>query len=91
MTLSSTTTNSIKIDMTYGDYSTRSYTLPMQDMSSEGISAAKAQIRAINTATQDSLSSVHKTFVSEDGYGLERITDAVIITKTEEVLYNVQS
>ena len=83
------TKNSIKIKLIYGDYSERTYSMdcpvePNQDL----VTYMKARINAFNAAASSPVSSVAQTFVSEAGAGTTGISEAVIETQTEEVIYN---
>lgn len=81
------TTNTIQLELTYTDYSTRTYKIPLSSYTSEGIAAAKTAIRNFNTAAGTADSSVQQTFLSEDGANVARISDATVINRTEEVIY----
>ncbi len=78
-----TTTQTIKLTMTYDDYTERSYTTKWQ-----GNTDIANRIKAFNTAAADPQSSVSQTFLSENGAGPTAITDATTIIKTEEEIYH---
>lgn len=87
--MSSTTTNTINVKLTYSDYTDRTYKIPVRgEMSQETYNAAKEQIRAFNTAAANVGSSVKQTFVSVNGQPVTGITDATLVTTEEEVIYN---
>lgn len=81
------TTNTIQLELTYTDYSTRTYKIPLAEYTSEGIATAKTAIRNFNTAASTAGSSVQQTFLSEDGAAVARISDATVVNRTEEVIY----
>lgn len=82
----STTTRIIQIEMTYGDYSTRNYKIPMTDEATA--TTAREQIAAFNEAASVSGSSIANTFISENESPVVRISSGTIIQTTEEVLYS---
>lgn len=84
----STTTNTIQLEISYTDYSERTYKIPYKRDISEGTEATKTAIRAFNTAAADSNSAVAQTFLSNTGAPAASITSATLVKKTEEVIYN---
>lgn len=78
-----TTTQTIKLTMTYDDYTERNYTTTWQ-----GNTDIANRIKAFNAAAADPQSSVSQTFLSENGAGPTAITDATTIIKTEEEIYH---
>lgn len=83
------TTNDYKIEleMTYTDYTTRKYKIPI-DLEREGADTLpKTAIQAFNAAASDSSSSVAQTFLSNNGAAVANISAATIIMRTEEVIY----
>lgn len=83
------TTNTIQVELTYTDYDTRTYKIPFQSYTAEGVENAKNKIRAFNTAAATSDSAVQQTFLSNDGARVARISGATLISRNEEVLYSV--
>lgn len=79
----SETTRTLKLTLTYGDYTERNYNIAWQN------NADVAQkVKAFNTAAQNSESTVAQTFLSENGAAPTAITAATTIVKTEEVIYS---
>lgn len=78
-----TTTQTIKLTMTYADYTERNYTTAWQ-----GNTDIANRIKAFNAAAADPQSTVSKTFLSENGAAPTAITDATTIVKTEEEIYH---
>lgn len=78
-----TTTSTIRLKITYADYTERNYTTAWQ-----GNTDIATRIRAFNTAAADPQSSVSQTFLSENGAGPTAITEATTIVKTEEEIYH---
>lgn len=85
--MATVTTKTINVELTYGDYTTRTYKIPV-DGEGDIFTPAKTQIRAFNTAAADPTSSVYQTFVSKDGAHVASITDASVIFRTEEDIYH---
>lgn len=79
-------TKTIRTTLTYADGTTRTYTLPTSESATAQI--AKERIAAFNTAAATGTSDVNKTFVSDLGQSVAAITEAEIVTKTEEVIYS---
>lgn len=87
--MSSTITNTFNTELTYSDYTSRTYKVPVKgEMSQEIYDAAKAQIRAFNTAAQNPASSVAQTFVSDNGNPVVSISEVTLVTREEEVIYS---
>lgn len=84
----STTTNTIELELAYTDHSERTYKIPFQNLSQEGVEASRQAIRDFNTAAADATSAVAQTFLSNDGFPVARIMTAVIINKVEDVIYS---
>lgn len=84
-----TTTRTVQLEVTYGDYTTRNYKVPWQE--GVAVEAVIRQIQAFNTAAATEGSSVKQTFLSESGTAISGITDATTIVKMEEVLYSAQN
>lgn len=80
------TTTTINVELTYTDYSTRTYKIPTPEPPEE-TTAIKTAIRNFNTAAQTENSSVRQTFLSENGNPVASINQATIVTREEEVLY----
>ena len=83
------TKNSIKIKLIYGDYTERTYSMdcpvePNQDL----VTYMKERINAFNTAANTADSTVQQTFISDNGSPTTGVSEAVIETQTEEVIYN---
>lgn len=78
--------HSVRITMTYTDYSERTYNLPTEFV--QQAESVKPKIQAFNTAAAIASSDVAKTFVSENGAPVSRITGAEIVTVEEQVVYN---
>lgn len=83
--MAATTTQTINLELTYKDYTTRTYKVPLQTGAE---TQAKAKIRAFNTAAENDASSVAQTFVSNDGSAVAGITAATIVYRTEEEIYH---
>lgn len=82
----SVTTYKIKLTMSYADYGTRSYTLPVY--TAPNSTNVKSAIAAFNAAANTAESDVAKTFISDYGAAPIGITEAEIDTITEEVIYS---
>lgn len=72
--------------MKYTDYSERTYSLPTEYVQQS--TTVKTKIQAFNTAAAIASSDVAKTFLSENGAPVSAITNAEIVTVTEEVVYS---
>lgn len=79
-------TKTIRTTLVYEDATTRTYSLP----ASQNITAAlaKSRVAAFNAAAATGTSDVNKTFISDTGQTVTQISEAEIVTKTEEVIYN---
>lgn len=90
----STFQKNLKVKMGYGDLTTRIYTINVDHIPSASadmnayLEHAKTQITAINTAAQDTTSSVANTFVSKSGAKFTGVIEASIVISQEDVLYN---
>lgn len=80
-----TTTRNVNVELTYTDYTTRNYKIPLNTTQS---SMVKTGIRNFNTAAADPNSSVAQTFLSDGGARVGSITNAVIVQKEEEEIYH---
>ena len=80
-----TTTKTVNVELTYTDYTTRNYKIPLN--TTQG-SLVKTAIRNFNTAAADQTGAVAQTFLSDGGATVAEITSAVMIETTEEVLFN---
>lgn len=80
-----TTTRTVNVEMTYTDYTTRNYKVPLNTTQS---SMVKTAIRNFNTAAADANSSVAQTFLSDSGARVGSITNATIVEKQEEEIYH---
>lgn len=78
--------HSVRITMTYADYSERTYNLPTEYAQQSEV--VKPKIQAFNTAAGIAGSDVAKTFVSDGGAPVSGITAAEIVTVEEQVIYN---
>lgn len=87
--MSTTTTRSIQLEMTYTDFTTRNYKIPWKDNTTA--ETVISRIQAFNAAAATSGSSVKQTFVSNNGADVGGITDATSIIRTEEVIYSAQN
>lgn len=85
------TTTTINVELTYTDYSTRTYKIPTPEppVTPEQTEAVKTAIRNFNTAAQTQDSSVQQTFLSENGAPVASINEATVVVREEEVLYSV--
>lgn len=79
----STTTQTVKLTLTYGDYTERNYNVKWQNNAD-----VATKVKAFNTAAQNSGSTVAQTFLSENGAPVTAITAATTVTKTEDVIYS---
>ncbi len=79
----SETTRTLRLTMTYGDYTERNYNIKWQNNAD-----VATKVKAFNTAAQSAGSTVAQTFLSENGAAPTAITAATAITKTEEVIYS---
>lgn len=88
----STFNKSLKVKMGYGDLTTRIYTIDINHIPNESmtnyLTYAKAKIEAINTAAQDTNSSVANTFVSKSGAKFTGIIEGSVVISQEDILYN---
>lgn len=84
-----TTTTTMQVELTYTDYDTRTYKIPFQNNTAEGIAAAKTALRNFNQAAQTDGSDVKKTFISNNGASVASINSATLIQRTEDVIYSV--
>lgn len=82
----STTTKIVQVEMTYADYSTRNYKIPMTDEATA--TTARERIAAFNEAASVPSSSIATTFISDNESPVVRISSGTIIQTTEEVLYS---
>lgn len=80
------TTYRIELTLSYIDALTRTYKLPQN--SNPNASTVKNKIASFNTAAATSSSDVARTFISENGMAPVGITEARIISETEEVIYS---
>lgn len=81
------TTTTIQVELTYTDYDTRKYNIPIDTEPEDYDEQAKTAIRNFNAAAGTEGSSVQQTFLSEGGAPVARINSAIVIERTEEVLY----
>lgn len=81
------TTTTIQVELTYTDYDTRKYNIPIDTEPEDYDERAKTAIRNFNTAASTEGSSIQQTFLSEGGAPVARINSAIVIERTEEVLY----
>lgn len=81
-----TTTNTLNMKATYGDYTERTYKINWN-----GNTDIATKIQAFNQAAASASSSVAQTFLSENGAQITAITEATTVTRTEEEIYNAQS
>lgn len=84
-----TTSDTMQVELTYTDYDTRTYKIPFQNYTAEGIAAAKTAIRNFNQAAQTENSEVRQTFISNNGASVASINSATLIHRTEDVIYSV--
>lgn len=82
-------TTALKLTMLYSDSDTRTYTINDLDSEKIVIDDVKTKIKAFNQAAATDNSDVKKTFISDDGYNVTEISEAEIVTTTEEVIYSV--
>lgn len=78
-----TTTSTVNLTMTYGDYTERTYKINWN-----GNADIANKIKAFNAAASNDASSVSQTFLSENGARPTAITEAVTIIKTEDEIYH---
>ena len=84
----------IKAKFAYADATTRIYTINIDHIgdTSQELNAfasnAVTRANAINTAAENTSSSVAQTFVSNNGARLTKITELSIVFSDEEVIYN---
>ena len=83
----STTTRTAKVTFTYADANTRTYNINVTNNAVDA-NYMKTQISAFNTAAATGTSDVNKTFVSDTGQPVTMISEAELVTKTEEVIYS---
>lgn len=83
----STTTRTAKVTLTYADANTRTYNINVTNSAIDG-TYMKTQIAAFNTAAATGTSDVNYTFVSDTGQPVTMISEAELVTKTEEVIYS---
>ncbi|MBR1645916.1 MAG: hypothetical protein IJ685_03965 [Selenomonadaceae bacterium] len=76
----------VTVELLYEDGTTRSYTF--ENVETEALAALKAKIFAINANENDEYANFYKTFVSNDGAKVWRISSAKYTAIEEEVLYN---
>lgn len=88
MRMSSTTNNIVEVELTYTDYTTRMYKIPIQGDPWERLNATKAAIAEFNTEAASASSAVAQTFLSASGAPVGGITEAVIVQMTTEDIYN---
>lgn len=81
------TTTTINLDLSYTDYSERTYKIPFDPENITGQQCID-RIQAFNTAAAIPTSNVAQTFVSKTGAPVARITAAMVLTRTEEVIFN---
>lgn len=81
--MSTTTTSTVKLKLTYQDYTERNYNIKWRNNND-----VADKIRAFNTAAADANSAVSQTFLSENGARPTAITEATTIVKTEEEIYH---
>lgn len=81
-----TTTTTVNLELTYDDYTTRNYKIPLRTGTTT--STVKTAITAFNTAAGDANSSVAQTFISEGEAKVGGITNAIIVEKQEEEIYH---
>lgn len=86
--MAATTTYTMDVQLTYTDYATRTYKLPIRN-TPEDLEPMKAAIRNFNTAAQTDGSSVKQTFLSENGAQVASIHEAIVVIRNEDVIYNV--
>ena len=90
MIMSTTTSNIIQVELTYTDYTTRNYKIPVKgELTDDTLDTAKAGIRAFNAAASSASSATAQTFLSASGAPVGSITDATLISTETEVIYNV--
>lgn len=82
-----TTNTTINTTLTYTDYSQRTYKIPVQDGTTN--EAMKTALRNFNVAAASASSSVAQTFLSDGGAPVASINEAVIVERTEDVIYSV--
>lgn len=82
------TTSEVKVKLQYTDGDSRTYRIGNVDTEETTIAQIKAQIAAFNSALQNTSSSVYLTFVSDDGAHAAKISEAQLITTTEEEIYS---
>lgn len=87
--MAETTTLTMNVGLTYTDYSTRTYKLPIREMPTE-LEPFKTAIRNFNVAASSASSSVAQTFISDNGAPVASINEATLVIRTEEVLYSVE-
>lgn len=80
-----TTTFTANLELTYADYTTRNYKIPLQ---TEAAPYVVSKIQAFNAAAADSNSSVSKTFLSNGGAQVGSITEATTVYREEEEIYH---
>lgn len=83
----STTTRTARVTMTYADANTRTYAINVTNPNIDG-DYMKTQITTFNTAAATGTSDVNKTFVSDTGQPVTMISEAELVTKTEDVIYS---
>ena len=76
----------VTVELLYEDGTTRSYTF--ENVETEALADLKAKIFAINANENDEYANFYKTFVSNDGAKVWRISSAKYTAIEEEVLYN---
>lgn len=78
--------------MAYADASTRIYNINIDHITSDAMSAFRAnaatRARAMTDAASDTSSSVANTFVSNEGAKFTGIAELSVVTSEEEVVYN---
>lgn len=80
------TTTAIKTTLTYSDASTRTYSITAP--AALDPAQVKAQVATFNTAAATGTSDINKTFVSDFGNPVTMISQAEIVTTTEEEIYS---
>lgn len=82
----------IKAKFAYADATTRIYTIDINHIPDAQLSTfanhAVARVNAMNTAAEDTSSSVAQTFVSNNGARLTKISELSVVMSDEEVIYN---
>lgn len=92
----SSTTNEVKLKLLYGDSTTRTYTIPVDN--EEHLNNVKSRIIQINKhdqtvpeSVQAYYSDMQYTFVSDKNYHFTKITSGQIVITEEDVIYDANS